>query len=213
VLHPGVDSGRFARDYEERLRTRERLGIGAHDVALLFVGMNFEHKGLEMVIRAIARAAVSPDAPMIRLIVVGRGDAVRYRDIASALGLKERVAFEGLCDSRIETYYHAADAFIMRSAYETFCMAALEAMAAGIPVIITNRMGICDLVRDGDHGIVVPADAGEDVVAAAIVRLTDPSLRARMGERASAVARAHDWGAVTARLEGEYVRAVQRANV
>lgn len=211
VLHPGVDSARFARNDEERLRIRERLGIGTHDLALLFVGMNFEHKGLETAIRAIARAAASPGAPTIRLIVVGRGDAVRYREIASALGLKGRVAFEGLCESRIESYYHAADAFIMLSAYETFCMAALEAMAAGIPVIITDRMGICDLVRDGEHGIVVPSDAGEGTVSAAILRLTDPSLRARMGEQASAVARAHDWGAVTSRLEEEYVRAVQRA--
>lgn len=210
VVHPGADTARMRGSPVARRAARGNLGIQDDEIVLVFVGMNFEAKGLRRIIESIAIATPRLAPLRARLLVVGRGDVERHAELARALGIGDRVSFEGVQDAGLERYYHAADAFIMLSAYETFCMAALEAMAAGIPVIITDRMGICDLVRDGEHGIVLPADAGEELVSAAILRLADRGLRERMGERASAVAHAHDWGVVTSRLEEEYVRAAQR---
>jgi glycosyltransferase involved in cell wall biosynthesis len=151
-------------------------------------------------------------APLrVRLLVVGRGDAERYAALARTLGIADRVSFEGVQDAGLERYYHAADAFIMLSAYETFCMAALEALAAGLPVIITERMGIRDLVRDGEHGYVLPADANAADVADRLVVLRDPEVRARLGGRAREVGRSHDWAGVAARLAEEYGRVAREA--
>ena len=206
VVHPGADTARMRSSPGARSAAREVLGIEDHELVFLFVGMNFEVKGLQRIIESLAIAAPRIAPLRIRLLVVGRGDAERYAALARTLGIADRVSFAGVQDSGLERYYHAADAFVMLSVYETFCMAALEAMAAGLPVIITERMGIRDLVRDGEHGYVVPVDASPESVADRLVALSDPEIRARIGTFSRDVARAHDWSAVAARLEREYTR-------
>src|SRR5512146_770797 len=87
VVHPGVDMGRFSQPDRIACRNevRGRYGIGASDILLLFVGMNFEVKGLDTIIAALAKARnAQPDAN-IRLLVVGRGDKAKYRRLAQSL--------------------------------------------------------------------------------------------------------------------------------
>jgi len=206
VVHPGADTARMYGSPDARRAAREVLGMQDDELVFLFVGMNFEVKGLHRIIESLAIAAPRVAPLRVRLLVVGRGDAERYAALARTLGIADRVSFAGVQDCGLERYYHAADAFVMLSVYETFCMAALEAMAAGLPVIITERMGIRDLVRDGEHGYVVPVDASPEAVADRLVALSDPEVRTRIGSCGRDVARAHDWSAVAARLEHEYTR-------
>src|SRR5512140_1606195 len=93
VLHPGVDVARFSSPDRDACRreVRARYGIGPSEVVILFVGMNFEVKGLDAILRAVARAeALRPEAAL-RLLVVGRGNEGQVRSLASSLGIEESV--------------------------------------------------------------------------------------------------------------------------
>ncbi len=97
IVHPGVDVDRFSEPDRAACRAeiRGRHGIGASDLLVLFVGMNFEVKGLDAVIAAVAKARQQRPGAAIRLLVVGRGDARKYADRARASGIGDAVRFAG----------------------------------------------------------------------------------------------------------------------
>jgi len=206
VMHPGVDVARFSTPDRDACRAeiRERHGIGASDLLLLFVGMNFETKGLDTAVAALAKArATRPDANT-RLLVVGRGDEKKYANLSRSLGVAESVLFAGTQTTGIERFYRAADAFIMPSAFDTFGMVVLEAMAAGLPVIVSSAVGAKDLVDEGENGFVVVDHRDAATTADRIVRLLDPPQRQAMGEAAARCASGHDWSRLAGKIEDVY---------
>jgi UDP-glucose:(heptosyl)LPS alpha-1,3-glucosyltransferase len=195
VLHPGVDIARFSSPDRDACRreVRARHGIGPSEVVILFVGMNFEVKGLDAILRAVARAkALRPDAAL-RLLVVGRGNEGKYRFLASSLGIADSVAFAGTHAEGVEAFYLASDLFMMLSAFDTFGMVVLEAMASRLPVIVSSKVGAKDLVEEGVNGFVLPDRMDADAAAEKIVLLLDASLRAAMGEAGRRTASLHGW--------------------
>ena len=88
--------------------------------------------------------------------------------------------------------------------FDTFGMVVLEAMAAGLPVVISSNVGARDLVRDGEEGFVVRRDRNVESVGAALKSLLDPENRRRMGSHARLTASRHDWRLVAARIGGIY---------
>jgi UDP-glucose:(heptosyl)LPS alpha-1,3-glucosyltransferase len=206
VVHPGVDIDKFAvRDRGAcRLEIRSRYGIGPSEIVVLFVGMNFEVKGLDVILKAFAGAKQRHPGDPLRLLVVGKGDLRAYGGIARGLGIGDSVAFAGPQAEGVERFYLASDLFMMLSKFDTFGMAALEAMAAGLPVIISGNVGAKDLVEDGRNGFVVrdPDDAGS--AAERIGRLLNGDLRARMGREALRTAERNTWDATASAVEGIY---------
>jgi UDP-glucose:(heptosyl)LPS alpha-1,3-glucosyltransferase len=210
VVHPGVDVQRFGRDPSARAQVRRQHGIPDNAFVALFVGMNFETKGLERLMRGVAASAAgSPDEP-IHLLVVGRGNIPRYRQLARELGIERFVTFAGAQKEGIERYYSAADVLAMLSSFETFCMAVLEGMAAGLPALITDRMGVRDLVRDGVEGHVLPSEADPATVAACLRRMREPATMARMSSAARSVALQHTWSRVAEAVDAAYIEAMAR---
>jgi UDP-glucose:(heptosyl)LPS alpha-1,3-glucosyltransferase len=195
ALAPGVDVTRFSTADRTACRKeiRERYGIGTADILLLFVGMNFEVKGLDAIIVALAKARAAQPEAIIRLLVVGRGDESKYSKIAQSLGIAEAVTFAGTQIGGLERYYRAADIFIMLSKFDTFGMVVLEAMAAGLPVIVSSNVGAKDLVDDGINGFVLPYHQDSDDAADRIVRLLNTEQREAMGLAAEHSATVHDW--------------------
>jgi len=199
VMTPGVDVARFASPDRAvcRREIRARHGIGESEFLLLFVGMNFEVKGLDAIIAALPKTQA-------KLLVVGRGNEQKYRDLARSLGVADAVTFAGTQTTVIERYYRAADAFIMLSAFDTFGLVVVEAMAAGLPVIVSGNVGAKDLVVDGENGFVVADPLDADTVAARLSQLLDANRRNAMGAAAQQRALAHDWDAVVKELDGVY---------
>ena len=143
VMHPGVSIERFsglnARSCRERIRARH--GLSASDVVICFVGMNFEIKRLDLTLQGIAgmkRDGFFPPCP--RLLIVGKGDSGPYLKMAEDLGISDQVVFAGVTDE-VEAYYLASDLFVMPSRMDTFGLVVLEAMAAGLPVVISANVG------------------------------------------------------------------------
>jgi UDP-glucose:(heptosyl)LPS alpha-1,3-glucosyltransferase len=172
VIHNGVDAGEFKPSAEARSLVRNQLGLAEADYALLFVGTGFRRKGLEYAIAAVDRV------PSARLIVAGEG---RARAHPRVLPLGRRTDVGHL--------YAAADAFILPTLYDPFPNAALEAMASGIPVIVSRIAGVSELI-DGDS-IVVEEPWNVEELAAAVKRLEDPAVRKPMGEAARRKALLH----------------------
>lgn len=195
ALAPGVDVTRFAAPDRVACRAdiRNRYGIGASDTLLLFVGMNFEVKGLDTIIAALAKARVARPEANIRLLVVGRGDEGKYRKMARSRGIADAVTFAGTQVEGLERYYRAADIFIMLSKFDTFGMVVLEAMAAGLPAIVSPNVGAKDLVQEGINGFILPAPQDVDAAADRIIRLSATEQRETMGAAASQTAAMHDW--------------------
>ena len=165
VIHNAVDGGEFKPSEEARRLIRNQLGLAENDYTLLFVGSGFRRKGLAYAIQAVDRV------PSARLIVAGEGRAHPHPRVLM-LGRRTDVA----------QLYAAADAFIFPTLYDPFPNATLEAMAAGLPIIVSRIAGTSELI-DGDS-IVVEEPWNIDELAAAVKRLEDPAVRKPMGEAA-----------------------------
>ena len=156
--------------------------------------MNFEHKGLDAVIASTAEAKKRlSGGKKLHLLVVGKGNVAKYSALAARLGLASSVTFTGAITSGLDQYYRAADCLMLLSAFETFGMVVLEAMAAGLPVIISRNVGARDLVRTGVSGFV--ANCGDDVNALAghILSLSCPVENQLLGSVGASIAAEHDW--------------------
>jgi glycosyltransferase involved in cell wall biosynthesis len=150
---------------------------------LLFLSRLHPKKGLPLLLGAVAE--LSRGGANVELVVAGSGSEA-YRAELSALcdrlGISERVRFLGHVegDSKTEAL-RAADVFVLPSYQENFGIAIAEAMAAGVPVIVSDRVALADEIRSSGAGMVVPCEAS--AIAGAISRLgRAPEERYRMGE-------------------------------
>ena len=186
----GVDTKRFRPNQEARRVLRDTEGLDDDVFVALFVGGDWDHKGLSIAIEALAWPGL-PDHPSIRLWIVGSGDERRFRALASRRGVMESVRFFG-ARNETERFYQAADVFILPSAYESFSLVCFEAGASGIPVVATRVNGVEDLVGDDEGGFILPRKPA--AFGAALGRLaTDSELRRRKGESACRRASKYTW--------------------
>lgn len=204
VQNPGVDTERFAPDPTARASLRRELGISDEECMLLFVGMNFEVKGLREILSGMAVAREYDPSLRMRLVVVGKGDRGHFQSLADRMKIGDMLKFAGVVTDRLPHYYAAADAFIMLSSFETYCMAVQEAMAAGLPVVVTRRMGVASLVEHSRAGTVVYQGKDTTGVADAIGALLLQGSRDDAGARARKAAEQLDWHRVARQLADRY---------
>ncbi len=161
---------------------RSGLGWTSEDVVLVFVALgHYERKGLPLLIDALAGLA----DPRPKLLVVGGSlDVVAaYRERATQAGLNGNVRFVGT-QKEVRPYLWAADALVLPSHYEVFPFVALEAAAAGLPLLVTPLNGVEEFLRDGENGLLTPRDVPG--VSGCIARFAQmsPEQRCDMGRRA-----------------------------
>jgi len=207
VIHPGISEERFASlDREScRRQIRTRHNLSESDVVVLFVGMNFEIKRLGLVIEGIAGLIREEGGGAgLKLLVAGKGNPDPYQALARRLGIGDCIIFAGVT-REVETYYLASDIFVMPSVFDTFGMAVLEAMAAGLPVVITRKVGARDLLTDGVQGFILGEAPKPAELAAKIALLLNPEYRMKMGEKARATALQHTWDRVADEMEEVYL--------
>ena len=190
VVPNGVDGAQFhpAADAAAKRALRERLSLPATEFLALFVGGDWERKGVRDAIGAIAGLA---DA---RLVVLGTGDVGAMRVHAARVGAVSQVIFPGTTRMP-EDWYAACDAFVFPSRYEAFSLVTLEAAASGLPIVAHAINGTEELVRDGENGWLVPF--GAEALRAKLELLRDDATRrARMSVAAVASTRRYDWGRI-----------------
>ena len=184
----------------DRAAIRTEFGASSDDVLLINVGRLDIQKGQDILIDAFAECASR--RPWLRLVLVGDVSAgpnrKRMASFAKAVkrssrekGLDDQVTFAGW-RSDIPHLLSAADAYVHAARWEGFAFAVLEAMAASIPVVITDCSGRPDSFCEGEQGWMVPkGEAGP--LAVAMARLADlsPARRLKMGRAARHLVEAH----------------------
>ena len=125
------------------------------------------------VVEIFARVARAVPA---RLLLIGDGpDRSAAERLALRLGIHDRIHFLGKQDN-VNELLPLADLMLMPSEMESFGLAALEAMACGVPAIATRVGGVPELIDDGVNGRLFPVGDVDGMAAAAIALLTDPAL-------------------------------------
>ncbi len=175
---------------------RARLGIDGAPL-VLYVGRIASGKGIEFLLHA------ARELPDVHVVLAGPDDGHGVIDLVRAAG--ERVHRVEPKTRPLELYAEA-DVFALPSAGESFGMVAAEAAAAGTAVVVTDRCGVAEVLRDGG-ALVVPYE--RDEVTGAIERLLrDEELRRRTGDRARDIARDLSWAKMVERQEELYRRAL-----
>jgi glycosyltransferase involved in cell wall biosynthesis len=176
VIYNGVDIAKFGDMYDTD-ETRRELGVQPGTRLIGYVGrLTHEKGGQDLLVRAVARARQG--GRDVRLVVVGDGP-MRADLEALAANLGEPVIFTGL-RADVARLLAAMDIFVLPSLHEALPIAALEAMATGLPVIATSVGGTPEVVRDGESGLLVPASDEEGLYEAIIRMLDDQGLAERL---------------------------------
>jgi glycosyltransferase involved in cell wall biosynthesis len=168
------------------------------EINILCVGRLIERKGQHHLLRAFANLCAGCDRPL-RLILAGTGDAEKaLHQLAADLGVAEQVNFIGFVSRNdMPTVYPQADIFVLPSQNEGMSIALLEAMASGLPVVVTDTGGTAELVQAGVNGYTVPwADLSELTQALASL-VKDQEMRQRMGRESRHIVEQFSWPAIT----------------
>ncbi|MDR7505924.1 MAG: glycosyltransferase family 4 protein [Armatimonadota bacterium] len=187
----GVDARIFSPDarVQRRAAARARMGLGAERV-LLLVGNDAVKKGVDTAVRALA--SLPPD---VVLAVAGRVDADLVKRWSREAGVADRVRLWPH-NPEVLDYYAAADVFIAPSREDAFHLPAMEALACGLPDVVSAKTGAAELMEDGRHALVL-RDPEDSSALAVLVRciLDDSSLAERLGREGRALAERLSWDA------------------
>ena len=172
----GVDINRIKALKINKAEKRKEIGVPEEKILVISAGELIERKNHEVIIRALGKL----QDPDIYYAIAGKGPLLdRLKQVASEVGISDRVLFLGFRTDVFELY-HAADISAFPSKIEGLGLAGVEAMAAGIPLVSSNVHGILDYVIDGKTGYAVPPN-DIDGFAAALEKLAhDPALRESM---------------------------------
>ncbi|MBI3450686.1 MAG: glycosyltransferase family 4 protein [Acidobacteria bacterium] len=178
----------------DRERPRREARRRRGEIAVLFVGA-FDRKGLATAIDAVARLDGAARS-RLRLIAVGSGAREPYLARAARLGVGDRLVFAGY-QKEVAACYRAADIFLFPTLYEPFGMVILEAMATGLPAIVSRCAGGAELIENGVSGLLLddPADPAE-IARALSALIADDAARVSIGRAARRVAEARSWDVV-----------------
>jgi glycosyltransferase involved in cell wall biosynthesis len=190
---------------------RSKWGVSRDEPLILFLSRLIPRKGADLLIEAFAQAC--PDSG--RLVIAGPEGELGYRanleKCARDSGVEARVLFTGpLYDGDKNSALEDADIFALPSRYENFANVAAEAIACGVPVIITPSCGIRSLV-EGRAGLVVAPE--KRALAAAIHKLiSDRTLYAKLKAGCSEVVAQLSWDRLTTQMEGYYAQVLSAPN-
>ncbi len=191
AVYFGLDHEVFnpERRLELRDSARQELHLAPEHFALLLVGNGWQNKGLPVILEAMGRLRELT----LHLLVVGHDDPSPYQSALERNSLTGRIHFLPVRND-VEFYYSAADIYVGPSQEDVLPLPPAEAMACGVPVIVSAACGISEIISDGDNGIVVPDPSDAVAVAAKIRQLCESAtLRARLSERAISTVQQYTW--------------------
>ncbi len=183
VIPSGINVEKFGRNTGKREEIRTKYKIKPGDIALITASRIAKEKNVKFLIESFF--AVKKKCENVKFFIVGDG-AVRkeLEKMAKSLGMGQDVIFTGLVSrEEIINLYQASDIFVFASLTETQGLVAVEAMAAGLPVVAIRASGIEDMVESGKNGILTKNSTDE--FSESVLRLVqNGELRKKMSERA-----------------------------
>ena len=180
VIHNGIDVSRV-RSALSREQARARLGVAGETIAVGCVARLEEQKGLRFLLEALA---LLNEAPRFTLLLAGDGRLrAELERRAATLGVAAQTLFLGT-RSDVADILRALDVYAMPSLWEGLSIAMLEAMAAGLPIVISDVSGVAQVIGDDEYGVRVPARDAAALARAIRALADDPARRAALGAAA-----------------------------
>jgi D-inositol-3-phosphate glycosyltransferase len=194
VIPCGVDLEAFTPGTPaERTAARRRLSPDGRPM-LLFVGRLDAIKDLDLLLASVARMRTEAVLHIVGGDPDGDPELDRLRAVARKLGIAERVRFPGAVAQRdLPNYYRAADALVVTSRYESFGLAAVEALASGLSVIAASVGGLSSIIMHGENGLLVRWRSPEAFAEQFDLLLEDAKVRARLSANARASVARFSW--------------------
>lgn len=185
----GVDVGAFSPEGVCDVQELVRANLGVQDSRVVLLLANDAYmKGVDVGVKSLRYLPAD-----VVLAVAGKVDAAQVTDWADAAGVGDRVLVWPHVPY-VERYYAAADLLIAPSREDAFNLPVLEALACGLPAVVSARAGVADLLDDGRHALLLhdPEDPGE---LARVVRrvFDDGGLREHLGQEGRALAESKSW--------------------
>ncbi|MYW20720.1 D-inositol-3-phosphate glycosyltransferase [Streptomyces sp. SID486] len=226
VVHPGVNLERFRphpgagprTPADSRAAARARLGLPQEALIPLFAGRIQPLKAPDILLRAVA--VLLEERPELRsrihVPVVGgpSGSGLAkpegLQKLAARLGVADVVRFRPpVGQEQLADWFRAASVLVMPSYSESFGLVAIEAQAAGTPVLAASVGGLPVAVRDGETGFLVQGHDPADYARVLARFADDPDLSARMGRAAARHAQSFGWDTAAAATADVYTAATQ----
>jgi glycosyltransferase involved in cell wall biosynthesis len=184
LINNGIDTARFTVGEDRaaiRKRVRTDLGLPDKEVVLTCVANLFPYKGHVDLFTALATMGTT-FRDRCTLLVVGRdaGSLNSLKALAARLELSDNIRFLGQSDE-VPELLAASDIGVLASHEEGFSNAVLEGMAAALPMVVSDVGGNAEAIIDGQCGLVVPAQAPDQLAEAMRVLIGNPQLRHIMG--------------------------------
>lgn len=181
----GVDTKRFKPLQVQKNAETITIGIAK--------GLN-EVYGISKLIESFA--ILEKEFPRLRLLIVGDGPKrSEYEQQTERLGIANKTTFVGaVLNTEIPTYINQMDIFALPSFSESFGVAAVEAQACGVPVVVTNVGGLPEVVNHGETGFIIEDNNPERLAKALRELIADKDLRSKFGANGiTHVMQHYDW--------------------
>ncbi|MCK4800178.1 glycosyltransferase, partial [Candidatus Parcubacteria bacterium] len=185
IIPSGINIDNFQKNIGQESEIRKKYNIKPDDILLITACRLTEEKNLRFLVRSFAKIKQNYDD--IKFMIVGDG-AVRkdLEKMAKDHGIENSIVFTGLVDrTEIVGLYQASDIFVFASLTETQGLVAVEAMAAGSPVVAVKASGIEDIVKNGEDGFLT-SESEEEFSESVLKIVNDKSLREKMSANAKA---------------------------
>lgn len=191
VIYVGINHEKFNTQRRMRLRAAARrdLGLAEDAFALILVGNDWRSKGFPVLLEALSQLK----NPRIQLLLVSRENPEPIRAIVQSRKLEDCVH---ILPPRkdVEFYYAAADAYVGPSLEDSYALPPAEAMACGLPVIVSRANGTAEIISPSVDGLILENPTDATALAHMIRRLfEDAGFRAELGENAARTARQYTW--------------------
>lgn len=191
VIYHGIDWRKFSPAMRLSLREQARMSMGysLSDFVLLIVGNDWMKKGLSCLLKAVA---LIQDGNL-KIAIAGKDELSPFRSLLAQQGLASAVQFFPVRPDP-EIYYSAADMYVGPSLEDAFALPPLEAMACGVPAVVSRQAGVSEVVTHGVDGYILEDPQDYETLAKLILSLyEDSSLRLRFSEKAAETARRYTW--------------------
>jgi glycosyltransferase involved in cell wall biosynthesis len=204
VIYNGIQTADFQRPHSDRLR--RQFGWGESEIIVGSLGNIRTAKGYDILLQAAA--LLKQSATPFRFVIAGQGKPGLYDNLLklrAELALEERVHFLGFNDDPAD-FLSNLDLFLLSSTSEGFSIATIQAMASGLPVIVTRSGGPEEIVTHGENGWMVEAGSPEAIATALEKVATESTLARQYANRGRAHAlKVFDIGSMLAAYDEIYL--------
>lgn len=214
VIPNGVDPKRFKVSAETDLVAYRRRFAAPDEKIVFFIGRLVREKGAQELLYAIPKIrAFYPD---VKFLIAGRGPMLEeLHKLAYQLRVEDRVQFTGFADDlRRNLLYAISDVAVYPSLYEPFGIVALEAMATGVPTVVSDTGGLAEIVTHGVNGLKAYTGNANSLADNILTLLHRPELGAELSREAFREIRTlYNWQSIAGQTQDLYQRVSSQAKV